>query len=175
MKKKVLIICLGLLCFVIVITIALFFIPITKNIDTQLTGKIVSFYDSFEDNNIDIILSGEFKNYIFGQSSFSGNIQINNADASLSSGGNVDILFNNNIGLLDYLTFSNGKITGQYLGRICTKDFNSLLILLYDENSIYDTRYTAFICAPATSIEEAITIANKLSQDNWMNDIEWEK
>lgn len=175
MKKKVLIICLILLCLVIVFTTALFFIPITKNIDTQLTGKIVSFYDSFEDSNIDIILSGKFESYLLGQSSFSGNIQINNADVSLSSGGYVDINFTNDIGHLEYLTFSDGEVMGKYLGYICTKDFESFLILLYDENSIYESKYSAFICAPATSMEEAITIANKLSQDNWMNNIEWEK
>ncbi|MFA9380230.1 MAG: hypothetical protein ACERKO_04130 [Acetanaerobacterium sp.] len=172
--KKVVIVCLSVLALVALLTIALFFIPIKKNINTQLTGKMVSFYDSSKDSDIIIILSGEFKSYLLGQSFFSGRIQINNMDASFSSGGDVDIQLDNNVGYLEYLTFSAGKVTGNYLGYVCTKNFESLLILLYDENSIYKSKYSAFICAPAASREEAIAIASKLSQNNWMNDIEWD-
>lgn len=141
----------------------------TKHIAVSLQGCQVSLFNKSDQKKVNVVIEGDLSYRFFQPEQFSGHIAIDGYNITRNKDYTTDIIFHNGYGLLIY----QNPYSMKKLGYICTKDFRSLLILLYDDSD-NPPKYHTFICAPADTAEEAYNIANKLSADNWMREIDWD-
>ncbi|WIV13509.1 hypothetical protein [Proteiniborus sp. MB09-C3] len=136
-------------------------VPFKKDIDVSLNGVEFQIHSS-EYKSATINIEGQYCKYLLRPNVFEGKIQVEGYDFTFSDYYYVNTSFINGYGHLNYTGVINGSIYGKFLGLIYTEDFEKILICIYDKkinnSSERDDNYTKFICAPATSIEEAKNI-----------------
>lgn len=143
-------------------------VPIKKNINTTLNG--VEFQiQSDEYKTTTIKIDGQYIKFLLRPDSFKGKIQIEGYDFTFEDYYYIDTSFKNGYGHLNYTGIINGSIYGEFFGFIYTKDFEKILIYVDDKkvnnSKDWDGKYNNFICAPATSIEEAKKIFLSISEE----------
>ena len=161
-KKTILII----LCVLSLVAVLVVIGNRTKHIAVSLQGYQVSLFNKSDQKKVNVVIEGDLSYRFFQPEQFSGHIAIDGYNITRNNDYTTDITFYNGCGLLLY----QNPYSIKSLGHICTKDFSSLLILIYDDSD-NPPKYHTFICAPADTAEEAYNIANKLSADNWMREI----
>jgi len=164
-KKTILII----LCVLSLVAVLVVIGNRTKHIAVSLQGYQVSLFNKSDQKKVNVVIEGDLSYRFFQPEQFSGHIAIDGYNITRNNDYTTDITFYNGCGLLLY----QNPYSIKSLGHICTKDFSSLLILIYDDSD-NPPKYHTFICAPADTAEEAYNIANKLSADNWMREIDWD-
>lgn len=173
MKKKNLNAALLLFLLILILAAVLLISPHRKKIAVSLSGYQVNMFDSSQQNSVEIHIEGELTYGFFSPKHFKGHIGIEGYEITSDDSYITDIQFTDNCGYLAYLKVDSGNVKGESLGYICTDNFDSVLILLYDENSPYASKCHTYICAPAETIDDACNIANRLSKNTWMDDIDW--
>ena len=116
----------------------------TKHIAVSLQGYQVSLFNKSDQKKVNVVIEGDLSYRFFQPEQFSGHIAIDGYNITRNNDYTTDITFYNGCGLL-----------------------------LYDDSD-NPPKYHTFICAPADTAEEAYNIANKLSADNWMREIDWD-
>ena len=164
-KKTILII----LCVLSLVAVLVVIGNRTKHIAVSLQGYQVSLFNKSDQKKVNVVIEGDLSYRFFQPEQFSGHIAIDGYNITRNNDYTTDITFYNGCGRLLY----QNPYSIKSLGHICTKDFSSLLILIYDDSD-NPPKYHTFICAPADTAEEAYNIANKLSADNWMREIDWD-
>lgn len=165
---------LGLIFAVILITfLVLYNVPWRYKIDTTIKGVQSRIGDENYVEDVSIIVKGVYKQFLFKEDIFDGNISVDKYDFT-AYGSNTPFYFNNSFSVLIYTRALNGSPINKALGSIISQpDFKQLLITVYEPIESDSKGWSAdnglFISAPAENRDQAIIIAKTLSEkQKWL-------
>jgi len=146
------------------------FIPYQKDVNLALAGYCCDLQNTSEYHEAQISIKGTAKCRLLGLIEFDGSIIIEDTLHPVSMDA-VYIQFGNGLGQVS--SYENSAQLGSYsyVGYICTADFTKLLFVFYDENS--EVKYQRYYVAPVENAEEAVVLAEQLSDGTILSSIKW--
>lgn len=146
------------------------FVPYKKEVNLTLSGYCCDLQNTSEHHEAQISINGTAKCRLMGLIEFDGSIIIEDASHPVNMSSTY-IQFGNGLGQVNSYENSAQLDSYSYVGYICTTDFNKLLFMYYDENS--EMKYHRYFVAPTESVEEAVFLAEQLSDGTILSNIKW--
>lgn len=159
----------------ILILLVVYVLPLQNKININLDGIECKIGNNKYIEQLSINVSGTYNDYLFKDDTFLGTITIDGY-GEVWSISNGKLIFSDNVARL--ITLDKDNRTNSFGDLLCEKNFSEILIIVSEKIGENGSGWTSengmYIVAPAKNKDEAINLAEKLSQkDDWFSSIEW--